>query len=278
MSNKIINGQVYINMSTLKNREFFPFSGWTNLYVNSDCDIYNERTLNGGNPRPIEYYSKNGKYSATVTRPKSMTLNTIDKRTQRTIYKHIIEEMLPNPFPTVTDLKTQKLKPKQKLDETHEHVKLALLFPDDEWAEDTYDGWTVTHRMNMYHEMEHVKWITNEYIEYRQYVKVHLREGIHNFVYRDEIEKRFKIYEETPKQEQESEAEQEETTDKICLASLYGLEGFTNWFYDKKQDVFYNGSERVPWSTSDGEPVIEITQDDKTEQLTYDDLIDLMDY
>jgi hypothetical protein len=273
MENKIINGKVYIPMSSLQNGEFTPYKAWTNIFIDSDGKLYNERTLNGCNPRPAVYYEFKGKYSATLTRPKKSTLTTDDKRIKLTAYKHLILEMLPNPFPTVADALAHKPKPKPKpkpLDEEHEKIDMANLFPDEEYAEQTFSGLQITHRMNLYRDGEYEKW--DDCIPvYADKVKKFGR----MYYYRPDIEKRFKIYTETETPEI-SEQEFIAPEHKICLAELHGLDAFDEWFYENTQ--IYHGSRHVPWESIDGDEVVELVQGSNLELLTHDDLMDLLEY
>jgi hypothetical protein len=117
MAHKVINNKVYLNLSTLKSGEFLPFQGWTNIYVDSEGRLFNERTLSGCNPRHSMYHLNRGKRSTTITRPQKLANLTDDKRIRYTAYEHIILEMLPKPFPTVADIKSPpepKPKPEPK--------------------------------------------------------------------------------------------------------------------------------------------------------------------
>ena len=285
MDSKVINGKVYINMSTLKTGEFLPYRAWTNIYVDSDGNLYNDRTLNGCNPRPAKYYpSNNSKESATVTRPVNLTHATDDKRTRLTIYKHIILDMLPNPYPEAKDVKPVKLetKPKPKpepeprLDDEQDKISLALLYPDEEFADSMYDGWQITHRMNIYHDGSHVKW--SKSAADPNDLCITISRGI--YLYKSDIEKRFNISQTERESDDEPETDLEEgpEPEPISLASLAGLEKFDEWFYNRSQDTILHGTIPIPWNVIDGEPVVELKQGDALEILTYDDLMDLIDY
>ena len=279
MAQRIINGKVYISMTSLKNGEYLPYRGWTNMFVDSDGNLYNERTLNGHNPRPAVYYESKGKYTATITRPVKLVGDSDDKRTKLTAYKHLILEMLPNPFPMVGDkpkpVATITSKPKPKpLDEENEKIDMYHLFPDDEWAEQTFDGLQITHRMNIYRNDKFESWRNDEADVKGDYFTVYHNRMICGLYYKSEIELRFKSYmDRDVASEQESKDE-----DIISISGLYGLSDFTEWSYDMKNDIFLHNNEIVNWETVEGEPVINLVQGSHVESMTYEDLIDLINY
>lgn len=287
MAQRIINGKVYISMASLKNGEYLPYRGWTNMFVDSDGNLYNERTLNGHNPRPAVYYANKGKYTATITRPVKLVGDSDDKRTKLTAYKHLILEMLPRPFPTTTEVTetkpkavtvTQKptpVKPKP-LDEEHEKIDMYHLFPDDEWAEQTFDGLQITHRMNLYRDGKLETWRNDVTDDKGDDFTAYYNRMICGLYYKTEIEKRFQTY-----MEQDKSVSTEQDTDEtplICIAELYGMSEFTEWFYDSKKDVFIHNGETVNWNIEEGEPVINLVQGSAIESMTYDDLVDLINY
>jgi hypothetical protein len=232
-------------------------------------------------PPAVKYYDVRGAMACRVTRPKKIAeQDTSNDKTSKTIYKRNILEMLPNPFPTTIEDKPKPVnsqpKPKPKpLDEEHEKIDMYHLFPDDEWAEQTLEGLQITHRMNLYRDDKLETWKKDD--DKGDYFTIYHNRMICGLHYKSEIERRFQSYMEQDKSVS-TKAEQRDDKPLICIAELYGMSEFTEWSYDMKKDVFIHNGETVNWDISNGEPVISLVQGEDLESMTYEDLIDLINY
>lgn len=313
-----INGNIYLSLASLKSPEGYPiFQRWDNIMVNSKGELFNIKKLNLGNLKPIAYYLIKNHPVATVSKPKTKDTPALSG----TVYRDKILACLPNPFPEpVPELEpeqpkpkpiTSKVKPVAELDEPHEMVKLSLLFPDDEWAETTYEDYTVTHRNNVYYRNKLEKWTV-----YGDDSSIKIMEGSRRIatIYKSELADLFKKYQ-AMKQEPEPSAaaapaahctattahekrrqeiqnwlsdflnededgqEPEPALDLgICIADLpdESLEPFTNYYF--RNDNVYCDGKLVPWEESDGDKYVELVNGDKFESLDYEDLIDLVQH
>lgn len=277
----IHNGKVYLSVTSLTGPAGGkPYAFWGNLYVDSDGNLYNQAKFNGMcEPPSVKYYDVRGAMACRVTRPKKIAeQDTSNDKTSKTVYKRNILEMLPNPFPTVQDVqkskpvasKPQPVKPKP-LDDEHEKIDMYHLFPDDEWAEQTFEGLQITHRMNLYRDGKLETWRHDD--DKGDFFTIYHNRMISGLHYKSEIERRFQFLNRDAISEQESKEE-----GIISISGLYGLSEFTEWSYDMKKDVFIHNGETVNWNIADGEPVISLLQGEHLESMTYEDLIDLINY